>query len=66
MKITKLCQRSDTEANWQLYNPILLKGEVAFSTDIYNLKIGDGITAWTDLPYYMEPLSAEEIEALCS
>ena len=65
MVAIRLCQRNDTEANWQSYNPILMKGEVAFSTDIYNLKIGDGVSHWIDLPYYMEPLSAEEIEALC-
>jgi hypothetical protein len=65
MQIVKLCQRSDIEANWKLYNPILLKGEIAFSTDIYNLKIGDGVTAWRDLPYYMESLTDEEIAALC-
>ena len=64
MKV-KLCQRSDTEANWQLYNPILLKGEVAFSTDNYNLKIGDGVSHWADLPYYMESLTDDEIAALC-
>jgi hypothetical protein len=66
MQITvKLQQRSDIEANWELHNPVLLKGEVAFSIDIYNLKIGDGVTAWKDLPYYMEPLTDDEISALC-
>lgn len=65
MQIVKLCQRSDIEANWELYNPVLLKGEIAFSADIYNLKIGDGVTAWRDLPYYMESLTDEEIAALC-
>lgn len=65
MQVVKLCQRSDIEANWELYNPILLKGEIAFSSDIYNLKIGDGVTAWRDLPYYMESLTDEEIAALC-
>jgi hypothetical protein len=65
MAVIKLCQRNDTEANWQLYNPVLLKGEIAFSTDIYNIKIGDGVSAWSDLPYYMESLTDEEINALC-
>lgn len=65
MRIAKLCQRNDIEANWILHNPVLLKGEVAFSVDIYNLKIGDGVRHWKDLPYYMEPLTDEEINALC-
>ena len=65
MRFVRLCQRNDIEANWLKYNPILLKGEVAFSIDIYNLKIGDGVTAWKDLPYYMESLTDDEISALC-
>ena len=65
MLTAKLCQRSDTEANWQKHNPVLLKGEIAFSADIYNLKIGDGVKAWRDLPYYMESLNDDEIIALC-
>lgn len=65
MTIVRMCQRSDTEANWLLYNPVLLKGEIAFSTDIYNIKIGNGVSRWKDLPYYMDPLTEEEIEKLC-
>ena len=65
MYFMKICQRNDIEANWRLYNPVLLEGEVAFSTDVYNIKIGDGVSKWSDLPYYMESLTDEEILKLC-
>ena len=44
--------RNDTEANWQQANPILLKGEPAYSTDKNNrYKIGDGASHWDELDY---------------
>lgn len=50
-------QRYDTEANWKSKNPILLAGEMAISSDSssnlnnFNYKVGDGVSAWTQLPY---------------
>ena len=36
-------ERVDTEANWMKHNPILLKGELAFSSDKDGLyKFGNG------------------------
>ena len=35
-------------------NPILAVGEPGFVTDENRLKIGDGVTAWNDLPYIGE------------
>lgn len=32
-------------------NPLLLKGEVVYESDTLKRKLGDGITAWNDLPY---------------
>lgn len=42
---------TNTAANWTSLNPILLKGEIAFESDSSRFKIGDGITAWNNLPY---------------
>lgn len=42
--------RSDTAANWAGVNPILAAGEPGYDTDNGWLKIGDGTTAWLDLP----------------
>ena len=41
----------DTKANFQLDNPILEAGDFGIETDTGKTKIGDGITAWNDLPY---------------
>lgn len=48
--------RIDTASNWSSVNPILENGEVAYELDSDNLpgkyKVGNGITAWNDLPYF--------------
>jgi hypothetical protein len=43
--------RGDTAANWVTANPILAERELAFETDTDLYKLGDGVTAWNDLPY---------------
>ena len=35
-------------------NPVLASGEPGFAIDENRLKIGDGVTAWNDLPYIGE------------
>ena len=36
---------------WRTKNLLLLDGEPGFEIDTLRLKIGDGKTAWNDLPY---------------
>lgn len=43
--------RRDSEANWNTNNPVLAAGEIAFSTDINKVKIGNGTSAWASLTY---------------
>jgi hypothetical protein len=43
--------RSDTSAKWTEINPILALGEPGFETNTGKLKVGDGVTPWTGLPY---------------
>lgn len=43
--------RRDLAATWTSENPTLAQGEPGFEYDTGNLKIGDGTTAWTSLPY---------------
>lgn len=43
-----------TAARWAEVNPILAQGEPGFILDENRLKIGDGITTWSDLPYIGE------------
>lgn len=46
-----ITQRSDTKQNWEIKNPVLLKGEIGVEIDTGNLKIGDGVSKWTLLIY---------------
>ena len=47
--------REDTLENWQKNNPVLERGEPSFVRDPINdgewFKVGDGATAWNDLPW---------------
>ena len=43
--------RRGSEEVWKKNNPVLAVGEPGFVTDKNHLKIGDGQTAWNDLPY---------------
>lgn len=45
---------------WANINPILSEGEPGFEIDTYKLKIGDGVTAWNDLPYIVNTESILE------
>jgi len=49
---TVLQIRRDTAANWTSANPVLMAGEWGFEYDTNKLKIGDGATAWINLPYF--------------
>lgn len=53
-----------TESSWSSSNPILKKGEIAFSSDRNNMyKVGDGSTAWSGLSYNTA-LSATTLDGL--
>jgi hypothetical protein len=51
---TNITEASDIEANWKSKDPVLLKGQLAFTTDGENAgayKIGDGNNKWSNLDY---------------
>ena len=52
-KIVKaqMMQRRDIALQWSIKNPVLLDGELGIVTDQPgSYKVGDGVTAWNDLP----------------
>lgn len=59
--IGKLCLRTDTAGNWQTANPVLLRGEIGIEEDTSRMKVGDGQTAWAELPYVIIGMTREEI-----
>ncbi len=50
--ITTLMIRRDLIKLWKQNNPILAKDEPALETDTRNLRIGDGVHPFMDLPIY--------------
>ena len=65
MTLVRYQFRRDTAATWTTNNPVLTAGEAGFETDTGLLKIGDGTTAWTSLPYIgdVAALTAEIVAA---
>ncbi len=57
----KLCLRIDTAGNWRTANPVLLRGEIGIEEDTSRMKVGDGQTAWVELPYVIIGMTREEI-----
>ncbi len=49
---TRMQQRRGLAAAWTAANTVLASGEVGFEIDTTQFKVGDGVTAWADLPYF--------------
>ena len=47
----RITQKIDTASNWATKNLILLAGEIGIESNTGLIKIGDGNTAWNNLPY---------------
>jgi hypothetical protein len=50
----KIQLRRGTAAQWTSANPTLSEGEFGLETDTLNAKIGDGLTAWNSLAYFVD------------
>lgn len=48
--LTSITVTSKTHSEWEIINPILTKMTGAYSTDTRELRIGNGIDRWSDLP----------------
>ncbi len=65
----KVVIRNGTESQWISSNPVLLEGEVGITMDTTpkKFKIGNGTSAWNDLPYEVkeyDTYTKEEISNL--
>lgn len=49
--MTHIEQRMGPAAEWTTVNPVLNHGEAGHESDTGKWKLGDGVTAWTALPY---------------
>jgi len=50
--------RRGTAAQWTTANPVLESGEIGFVTDTNKFKIGDGVTVWEALQFYVSDVAA--------
>ena len=54
MAIYTIQLKRGQSSNWETLNPVLGPGEPGYELDTHKIKIGDGVTAWNDLPYIGE------------
>ena len=47
----RLTIASKTSSEWETLDPVLLAGEPCWVSDVGMLKIGDGTSSWSELPY---------------
>ena len=47
----KIQLRGDTAANWTAFNPVLAAREPGIETDTNKIKVGNGSSTWSALPY---------------
>ena len=62
----KIVIRNDIEANWVSANPVLLEGEVGITMDTTpeKFKVGNGISAWSELSYHNPSVTISDIQGL--
>lgn len=53
MSSQQVQQRGITANKWTSLNPVLMKNEIGVEEDTNRIKIGNGISRWVDLPYYI-------------
>ena len=54
--------RRATAAQWTAANPVLAAGEIGFEIDTNSIKVGDGLTAWINLPSLSDKSLSELVE----
>lgn len=57
-RITDIRLRKGSAAQWASQNPVLNAGEPGFESDTAKLKIGDGVTTWNSLSYFVGQVAA--------
>jgi len=55
--------RSGTTSEWQATNPVLQASEFGLDSETKQIKVGDGQTAWHDLPYLVSSETIGEISS---
>ena len=61
--MTIIRTRRGPAATWTAANPVLSSGEQGYDTTNGKIKIGDGVTAWAGLPYFLESYINSKVTA---
>jgi len=64
MSYKKILFRRDTAANWTSENPVLSAGEIGLETDTNKIKLGNGSTTWSSLPYFYGSIEGASLDGL--
>ena len=59
-KDIRIQQKADLRNEWENNNPVLLDQEIGFERNTGKFKMGDGLTPWNDLPYYLNIENGEQ------
>lgn len=63
---TKIQLKRNSSSGWAAENPVLSPGEPGVERNTGNMKIGNGTTAWNDLPYVAQRLVVPPLSANAS
>ena len=56
--VVKIKLRRDTASVWTSTNPLLALGESGYESNTHQMKVGNGVLRWNDLPYLSMPSPA--------
>lgn len=59
--IQRMQQRRGLASQWTASNPILAAAELGVEVDTGQFKIGDGVQTWTELNYFQDSASIEQL-----
>ena len=52
--------RRDTPSEWLRHNPVLKEGEPGYERGTGKMKVGDGVTPWSELDYFVVDIPTTE------
>ena len=62
MPLARILLRRGTAAEWAAEDPVLEDGEPGYETDTHLLRIGDGVSTFTNLTEYQGPQGIQGIQ----
>jgi hypothetical protein len=64
MAYKKILFRRDTASNWTSQDPTLAGGEIGLESNTNKIKLGNGVSTWTELPYFYGSVDNVDLDDL--